>query len=237
MTCCAGRRRSTRSTSCSPDEGAARTRRGDASSRWRPLLARTCASRERDVIAARIWVVALDGRGGVRSKAPSDTPSGAACPEKHAVPACFGPSSIATGWQIDLMRIGLIDDSEVDRFLARRIIRHAVPIATVEDFASPTEVMRAAKQGVLPSVLLLDLEMPRMSGFDILNLLDPIGGLKIAVLTSSMSGEARKRSMSYASVVAFISKPLRPQDLFSFLIQEERRRQRDGAETVGARFR
>ena len=180
------------------------------------------------------WMVA---EGFVRRRPPTHRLGRLAQRNMLFRPVLGRPRS-RTGWQIDLMRIGLIDDSEVDRFLARRIIRHAVPIATVEDFASPTEVMRAAKQGVLPSVLLLDLEMPRMSGFDILNLLDPIGGLKIAVLTSSVSGEARKRSMSYASVVAFISKPLRPQDLFSFLVQEERRRERVGAETVlDARFR
>ena len=113
------------------------------------------------------------------------------------------------------MRIAIVDDCEVDRYLAKRAIARALPDAQVEEFEDPRDAVVAANRGELPALLLLDLNMPRMNGFDVLDQLT--GEVEVAVVTSSFAKTDRDRASSYARVRAFIEKPLTAASLRAFV--------------------
>lgn len=72
----------------------------------------------------------------------------------------------------------------------------------------------------MPSLILLDLGLPRMSGFEFLSALEeayPPGTTRVVVLTGSSSEPDRSRSLSYRDVVDFVEKPILPRDIDNHL--------------------
>ncbi len=112
------------------------------------------------------------------------------------------------------MKVAVIDDSEVDRYIATRAVRAEFPRATIVEYADPTEaldpVVEAGKHDE-PFLLLLDLNMPRVSGFDFLDQLrDRVASppVLVLVLTSSAAQADRDAATRYGCVHGYIEKPL-----------------------------
>lgn len=66
---------------------------------------------------------------------------------------------------------------------------------------------------VLPDIILLDINMPVMNGFDFLEQFTQLSGnlkdcCRIYILTSSIYPEEREKAFSYKEVNGFINKPL-----------------------------
>ena len=70
----------------------------------------------------------------------------------------------------------LIDDDPITIFLTERLLRHEGLSDTAVSFQSLTEaltfLLRQIPAGLVPQVILLDLNMPMMSGWDFLDLLN-----------------------------------------------------------------
>jgi two-component system response regulator len=91
----------------------------------------------------------------------------------------------------------LADDDENDVFLIRRAfekaeVPHTLAVAddgkAVVDYLQSTRLGENDHQSTLPALLLLDLHMPRMDGFDVLNWLSSrpdFSNLTVVVLSSS----------------------------------------------------
>jgi CheY-like chemotaxis protein len=104
-------------------------------------------------------------------------------------------------------RVLVVDDSQVDRLLLRAAMRHAPSFKTVGELSHGLEVIdyfqgRAAfgdrRKFPLPDLLLLDLKMPLMDGFEVLKWLDGealLAGLIVVVLTDSMHPDHLKRAL------------------------------------------
>jgi CheY-like chemotaxis protein len=104
-------------------------------------------------------------------------------------------------------RVLVVDDSEVDRLLLRAAMRHAPSFKTVGELSHGLEVVdyfqgRAAfgdrRKFPLPDLLLLDLKMPLMDGFEVLKWLDAqavLSELIVVVLTDSMHPDHLKRAL------------------------------------------
>lgn len=83
-------------------------------------------------------------------------------------------------------------------------------------FDNPKEGIRflkeSKKEDISENYILIDLYMPGLSGFDILNEIAKINKIKnsaeIYVCTASTNEEDRKRAMKYPFVSAFLEKPL-----------------------------
>src|SRR4051812_49033990 len=90
----------------------------------------------------------------------------------------------------------IVDDSEDDRFFLRRGLRTLACsiVAEVEDGAKAIDYLSGSggygdrKRFPVPDVMILDLKMPRMSGFEVLDWLKSRrpAGMSVVVLSNSM---------------------------------------------------
>ena len=115
------------------------------------------------------------------------------------------------------MRIAVVDDSEPDRYLLRREVLRAYPNADLLEFEFPAEALAAARRGELPRLVLLDLNLPRIDGFGVLERLVGRGDFRVCIVTSSPSQADRDRAKTFESVVGFVEKPMTIEDFRQFL--------------------
>ena len=81
-----------------------------------------------------------------------------------------------------------VDDDEDDRFfLARAVRAAAVPITITDAKSGPEALRKLQASAVSPDMLLLDIRMPQMSGFEFLEALKRIGKTSLPVVMFSNS--------------------------------------------------
>ncbi len=112
----------------------------------------------------------------------------------------------------------IVDDSKMDLMLNQIILETEHYAKSILSYSSPSEAINyldEAEQGkqTFPDILFLDLNMPVLSGFDILNRFDAFTSpqskeCKIYVLSSSDDEEDIARLKTYKNVVTYLSKPL-----------------------------
>ncbi len=113
-----------------------------------------------------------------------------------------------------MKKILLIDDDEPTNFLNGIIIRQANCAEELVVNSSAKEALEyledARKSGVLPDLILLDLNMPIMNGWDFLKQYEKLEleGVKLIVLTSSINPVDKERAAEIEKIDGFKSKPL-----------------------------
>ena len=117
-------------------------------------------------------------------------------------------------------KILLIDDDEIDRFISNRIIKSSFIADEVIIKSSAAEGLGYLKSlsethEELPEIILLDLEMPVMDGFDFLEEFRMLGNdirthCKIVALTNGIkpSHVHKLKSMFSNQSIKLINKPL-----------------------------
>lgn len=114
---------------------------------------------------------------------------------------------------MELSQILVVDDAEADRFLHTYRLGKTHPeaqVRTAVDGQDALEILR--EPGYRPDLILLDINMPRMNGFEFLEIysvefVDAPSGV-VVMLTSSLSDKDKARARSFAVVKGFLSKPL-----------------------------
>ena len=115
------------------------------------------------------------------------------------------------------MHTVLIDDDPISIFLTERVLLHEGLSDTAASFQSPTEalafLLRQIPAGLVPQVILLDLNMPLIDGWDFLNLLQRHalqlqGQCVVFLLTSSTSPSDEARAGEHPLVAGLLHKPL-----------------------------
>ncbi|MBD2703244.1 response regulator [Spirosoma sp. BT702] len=104
----------------------------------------------------------------------------------------------------------LVDDDEDDRFLLQEVFRQYCPdckLSCVED--SEQLLNTLANSAVLPALILLDLNMPFMSGFEMLPAIKTIPGYRsipVVILTTSDQPTDRQKALELGAD-DFMTKP------------------------------
>jgi len=109
-----------------------------------------------------------------------------------------------------------VDDSEADPYLSRRIVETSVPEAAFASAYDGREALEKLEDpAFIPTVILLDINMPGMNGFEFLDRYERTHGSEVSpvvvMLTSSMQTRDRERAQAYSVVPSYIEKPL-PRD-------------------------
>jgi response regulator RpfG family c-di-GMP phosphodiesterase len=107
-----------------------------------------------------------------------------------------------------MKKLYIIDDDNINNFLSENSIKKANFDLFVRTFTNPIEAISVLNE--LPfnpeTIILLDLNMPEMSGWDVIAMLKH--QYDIYILTSSVSPADRDKCRNYINVKGFISKPL-----------------------------
>lgn len=109
----------------------------------------------------------------------------------------------------------LIDDTDIDQKLYQRVIKRSGLVEEVVPFLYADEALEflKSKTSEKPDLILLDINMPRMNGFEFLEaaaneLGDMFAYVVIVMLTTSLNPTDRARATRFEIVRDFINKPL-----------------------------
>lgn len=113
----------------------------------------------------------------------------------------------------------IIDDDEVNNFIMIRLIKETelsvICTSALNGQKAIKKLERFHRNGGIdfPDIILVDLEMPVMDGFDFLRRYEELffahyPHIQIYMVSSSIRSEDRSRAKSFMSVSNFISKPL-----------------------------
>jgi two-component system LytT family response regulator len=117
------------------------------------------------------------------------------------------------------LRVLIVDDEEAARVILKELLADEPGVEVIGECANGFEAVKAAAEAK-PDVLLLDIEMPKLDGFEVLELLDPAIGV---VFVTAYDSYALKAFEVHA--VDYVLKPFRPERLRDAL---ERARGRAG---------
>jgi CheY-like chemotaxis protein len=110
----------------------------------------------------------------------------------------------------------IIDDESISRFVAEQVLRQAGFTAPIRLFAKAEKALHFLVSHLpteVPELILLDLNMPLMNGWQFLEALRPhaaalAGRCHIYILTSSLALADTARAKDFAFVSGIIHKPL-----------------------------
>lgn len=110
--------------------------------------------------------------------------------------------------------IMLIDDNPMDNFINQRMIESCGFAAQVICFESaPEALLHLEKNEALPSLILLDINMPEMNGFEFLEAFEKLNTTihehcKVLMLSTSENFKDLNRANKNRFVSKFLNKPL-----------------------------
>lgn len=116
------------------------------------------------------------------------------------------------------LHILLVEDNEDDRFLATRTIRK-LPVPVHLEIARDGAEALSRLEGDLPSLVLLDLQLPKVTGIEVLERLRTLPGtreLPVLVLSASEHPEDMARCRELG-ISAYLNKPLDPKELWEVI--------------------
>jgi len=114
----------------------------------------------------------------------------------------------------DIKKILIVDDNDVHLMIANNILKDKYEIVTAK---SGKEALGMLSKGLVPNLILLDILMPEMDGWETYNLIKGISLLRdvpIAFLTS-LNGVREKMYASNIGAADMITKPYEGADLLS----------------------
>jgi response regulator RpfG family c-di-GMP phosphodiesterase len=128
----------------------------------------------------------------------------------------FGSGNPTLKKPSNLKIVWFIDDDEINNMLSERMMKRVMPEADIKLFISAEEALEMLKNknGEIPDAIFLDINMPRMNGWEFLDSLAVLNiNPNVYMLTSSIDSRDQDKASKYTQVNDFISKPLREERL------------------------
>ena len=109
------------------------------------------------------------------------------------------------------MKIFLIDDNTIDLLISHKLLLKYEPTLNIREFNKAKDAVVALQdeQEERPDLILLDLNMPGMNGWEFLDAIQTIENHPVVyILTSSLDERDKSMSAQYEIVQGYITKPL-----------------------------
>jgi CheY-like chemotaxis protein len=123
----------------------------------------------------------------------------------------------------DDLSVTVIDDDETVHYILKTLIRRENPRIAISSFTNAIEFLKAYSNNFVCDGILLDINMPRMTGWELLDQLEHLD-FKIPVYMFSSSSNSRdmERISDYSFVKGYFIKPMTTDRLRSLLSQIEK---------------
>jgi len=119
--------------------------------------------------------------------------------------------------------IWIVDDDAIYQIIVNKIIQRSEMFSAISSFKNGRDAIDnlhhvAAINGDLPDIILLDINMPIMDGWEFMEamaLVKPNLNKEIVVyiVSSSIAIEDKNKSKSYENILGYLSKPITVNDL------------------------
>lgn len=110
-----------------------------------------------------------------------------------------------------------VDDDKIQHMINKRILLKINPNLELVFFENPYDALSWLEKNVA-DILLLDINMPEMEGWDFLDLMKDRGiNMEVKMLTSSLDPKDIEKSHKFEMVSGFLVKPLRKEVIDEFL--------------------
>lgn len=119
-------------------------------------------------------------------------------------------------------RFLLVDDDEATLYLHRFFLqRHPAEIevsSEMDGFSALNKIKELLSRNQLPDAILLDLNMPKLSGWELLDALNALNDarikqMRIVLISTSANPDDHHRAKEHPLVSSFISKPLKKDEV------------------------
>lgn len=108
--------------------------------------------------------------------------------------------------------IWVVDDDAIAVTIVSHLIGRQENLELLNSFGNAGDMLEAFKQcDQYPDLIILDLNMPMMSGWDLLEEMKTdfsLNAIKVAIFTSSIDERDRKKAENYPCVIGYFVKPM-----------------------------
>lgn len=126
--------------------------------------------------------------------------------------------------------ICIIDDDPIYQFLMNKIVLLTKIDIDIISFSNGKEAIDNFQSSIqenkkLPNIILLDIEMPHMDGWDFMNHIEllvnkhSLSDIKIYIVSSSISHEDVEKAESNKNVLGYYSKPIKSEDIIEIIMR------------------
>ncbi len=105
----------------------------------------------------------------------------------------------------------LIDDDPINNIVNNKLLHKFDSSLRIIEFLSARNALKHLQnqENKLPDIILLDINMPEMNGWEFLKAYEPLGlACKLFLLTSSIAHEDIQKAKEFKVVQGFLTKPL-----------------------------
>jgi CheY-like chemotaxis protein len=117
------------------------------------------------------------------------------------------------------MLVFLVDDDPIQTMITSQLVKLYSSTVEYVIYNNGAEVIQGLKEGLVPDIILLDINMPIMNGFEFLNVYQhQTHTAKVFMLSSSDNEEDRNQAEKYNCVEGYATKPVTKEFIHDILL-------------------